>query len=85
MKYIALLLLGAVAARQPESTSLAQISSNARAEAYGSESDSESDDDNNMLQTGEAIVGDDGIIDALTPQKGACEERLWLSEDELNW
>jgi len=45
MKYIALLLLGAVAARQPESTSLAQISSNARTEAFGSESDSESDDD----------------------------------------
>ena len=83
MKYIALLLLGAVAARQPESTSLAQISSNARAEAYGSESDSESDDDNSLVQTD--IVGDDGIIDALTPQKGACEERLWLSEDELNW
>jgi len=31
------------------------------------------------------FVGDTGIIDALTPQKGNCEERLWLSGDELNW
>lgn len=29
--------------------------------------------------------GDDGIIDALTPQKGKCEERLWLNADELEW
>lgn len=29
--------------------------------------------------------GDDGIIDALTPQAGACEPRLWLSQDEMDW
>jgi len=46
-----------------------------------SESDESSDDDNEMVQ----IKGDDGIIDALTPQKGACEERLWINEDELQW
>ena len=32
-----------------------------------------------------ALQGDDGIIDALTPQKGACEERLWISQDEMEW
>ena len=29
--------------------------------------------------------GDDGIIDALTPQKGHCEERLWINPDEMEW
>jgi len=31
------------------------------------------------------LDGDDGIIDAMTPQKGACKERLWISEDEMGW
>mgnify|MGYP000043946827 CR=1 FL=1 len=31
------------------------------------------------------IKGDDGIIDALTPQAGACEPRLWISKDEMEW
>jgi len=31
------------------------------------------------------LKGDDGIIDALTPPKGQCVERLWISEDELGW
>ena len=31
------------------------------------------------------LQGDDGIIDALTPQAGACEPRLWISKDEMNW
>lgn len=31
------------------------------------------------------LQGDDGIIDALTPQAGACEPRLWLSRDEMEW
>lgn len=29
--------------------------------------------------------GDAGIIDALTPQAGACEARLWISQDEMDW
>ena len=29
--------------------------------------------------------GDTGIIDALTPQAGACEPRLWVSKDEMEW
>jgi len=29
------------------------------------------------------MKGDDGIIDAMGPAKGACEERLWMSEDEM--
>ena len=32
-----------------------------------------------------AFVGDTGIIDALTAPKGKCAERLWLSQDELEW
>ena len=28
---------------------------------------------------------DSGIIDALTPGKGDCEERLWIDQNELNW
>jgi hypothetical protein len=32
-----------------------------------------------------ALQGDDGIIDALTPQAGACDPRLWLSRDEMEW
>lgn len=31
------------------------------------------------------LQGDDGIIDALTPQAGACEPRLWISRDEMDW
>ena len=31
------------------------------------------------------LQGDDGIIDALTPQAGACEPRLWISQDEMDW
>lgn len=29
--------------------------------------------------------GDDGIIDALTPPAGKCEERLWIHKDEMEW
>ena len=29
--------------------------------------------------------GDSGIIDALTPPKGQCTERLWESADEMEW
>jgi len=45
-----------------------------------SESDSDSDDDDNSMVQ---LKGDDGIIDALTPGKGSCVERLWISEDEM--
>lgn len=31
------------------------------------------------------LQGDNGIIDALTPQAGACEPRLWISKDEMEW
>jgi hypothetical protein len=82
MKYIALLLLGVVSAAQHQSTSLTHLSAKQHAEAQYSESDEDSsDDDTQMVQ----IKGDDGIIDALTAPKGQCEERLWISEDELGW
>jgi len=83
MKYIALLLLGVVSATQHQSSALTKLSAKRFAKPHKSPPvDSESsDDDNEMVQ----IKGDDGIIDALTPQKGACEERLWINEDELGW
>ena len=81
MKYIALLLLGVVSAAQHQSTSLANLSNQKKLSAIISESDESSDDDAELVQ----MKGDDGIIDALTPQKGACEERLWINEDELQW
>ena len=37
------------------------------------------------LQQVTVAKGDDGIIDALTPQAGACEPRLWISKDEVEW
>jgi len=79
MKYITLLLLGLVSAkmnRVQESTALAQIKA-----SHKNAEESESDSDNELVQ----IKGDNGIIDALTPPKGECEERLWIDEDELNW
>ena len=79
MKYIALLLLGVASASQHKSTSLAQLSNQQKVFALNNESDESSDDDAEMVQ----IKGDDGIIDALTPPKGQCEERLWINEDEL--
>jgi len=82
MKYIALLLLGLVSATQHQSTALTHLSSKHAINAFDSESDEDSsDDDNSMVQ----LQGDDGIIDALTPPKGQCQERLWISEDELGW
>ena len=75
MKYAALLLVGAI------STTQAFTENNAillQAEQRIAERDF-SDDAN--LQTD----GDTGIIDALTPPKGQCEERLWISRDEMDW
>ena len=39
----------------------------------------------NLVRLVDEEDGDTGIIDALTPQKGACEERLWISKDEMEW
>jgi len=84
MKYIALLLLGLVSATQHQSSALTTLSAKQQAAAYNSESDEDSsDDDSSMVQLNNPL--DDGLIDALTPQKGACEERLWINEDELAW
>ena len=83
MKYITLLLLGVISvnAHQTQSTAIATLSQKSNVQAFDSESDSDSDDDHTMVQTG--VTGDDGIIDALGPAKGACEERLWISDDEM--
>jgi len=43
---------------------------------------SQSESDNELVQIKK---GDTGIIDATTPGKGQCTERLWESADEMNW
>lgn len=84
MKYITLLLLGVVSANQSESNAIANLSNQNKLYALEAESDSDSsDDEHSMVQTG--VEGDDGIIDAMGPAKGSCEERLWMSEDEMQW
>jgi len=89
MKYavVVMLLLGVCSASEARRTDLVQIieaQGMTAATASDSESsDSESDEEN--VQLGWNLKGDQGIIDALTPQKGNCEERLWLSADEMAW
>lgn len=83
MKYsaIVMLFLGAVSYTEAKSTDLVQvIEANGMTAVVESESDSDSEDDELV-----AIKGDSGIIDALTPGKGQCTERLWISADEMNW
>jgi len=80
MKYIVLLLLGLIGTQAVEQKAITQLQvENGVTAAESSESDSDDDETNVQLD------GDDGIIDALTPQKGACVERLWISQDELDW
>ena len=31
------------------------------------------------------LSGDEGVIDALSPGNGACDERLWIHPSELAW
>jgi hypothetical protein len=84
MKYSAaiLLFIGAISFTEAkQSTELVQvIEANGMTAAVESESDSESDDE--LLQVKK---GDTGIIDATTPGKGSCVERLWESADEMEW
>lgn len=50
--------------------------------------DEDSDDDDSLVQTGwteQWGPGEDGIVDALTPPLGQCEERLWEDPRELSW
>lgn len=84
MKYSAvlLLLLGAVSVSEARrTTDLVQVvEANGMTAVVESESDSESD-----AELVEVSKGDTGIIDALTPPKGQCTERLWESADEMEW
>lgn len=54
-----------------------------------SESDSESSGEEDLVQLNGVAYGtydgDKGIIDATTPPKGQCEERLWMAVPEMNW
>merc|ERR550514_1210354 len=73
-----MLLLGLCSASEARRTDLVQL-----IEAQGMTAAAADDDEN--VQLGWNLKGDQGIIDALTPQKGNCEERLWLSADEMAW
>ena len=55
--------------------------------AVESESESDSDDELVQVKKGDATAArdDTGIIDATTPGKGSCTERLWESADEMEW
>jgi len=64
-----------------KTTSLVQIIE-ANGMTASLESESESESDNELVQIKK---GDSGIIDATTPPKGQCTERLWESADEMNW
>jgi len=82
MKYSAvLMLLGVVSFTEAKRiTSLVQvIEANGMTAAID---ESESESDNELVQIKK---GDTGIIDATTPGKGQCTERLWESADEMNW
>ena len=95
MKYstVVLLFLGVIATADARSIhqqhSLAQQRAHAAAQAH--QSQSESDDDSSDSSSDEDVqlaaknVYDDGIVDALAPQKGACEERLWMNAKEMRW
>merc|ERR1719329_2065742 len=95
MKYsfAVLLLVGVIStaeARSIHQNSLAQQKAHAQALAKVHESEAESDtssssSDDEDVQLSAANVYDDGIVDALAPQKGACEERLWMNQKELRW
>ena len=83
MKYsaIVMLFIGALSYTEAKSTDLVQvIEANGMTAVVESESDSDSEDDQLL-----AIGKDTGIIDATTPPKGQCTERLWESGDEMNW
>ena len=96
MKYsfAVLLLVGVIStteARSIHQNSLAQQKAHSQALVRARQSESESDDssssssDDEDVQLSAKNVYDDGIVDALAPQKGACEERLWMNQKELRW
>ena len=84
MKYSAvlMLLLGAISfSEAKKTTALVQvIEANGMTAAIESESETESEDELVQMKK-----GDTGIIDATTPGKGQCTERLWESADEMQW
>ena len=89
MKYSAVLLLflGVLSQAEARNNELVQVieanGMTAVVDDESSGSDSGSDDESSFVQT--KVQGDDGIIDALTPQKPDCDERLWISADEMIW
>jgi hypothetical protein len=77
-----MLFIGALSFSEAKrNTALVQvIEANGMTVALESESESESDDELVQMKK-----GDTGIIDATTPPKGQCTERLWESADEMHW
>lgn len=98
MKYsfAVLLLVGVISSTEARSihqnNQLAQQKAQAHSQALAKahESESESDDTSSSssdedVQLGAMNVYDDGIVDALAPQKGNCDERLWMNAKEMRW
>ena len=84
MKYTAVLALFLVAA-QAKPNELVQVIESQGMTAWAEVSSSSSGSDNDDLVQYIGSDKDSGIIDVLTPPKGACETRLWMSADELDW
>lgn len=78
-----MLFLGVISHSEARTTDLVQvIEANGMTAMVDSESESDSEDDQFV---GLNNPKDTGIIDATTPGKGSCTERLWESADEMGW
>ena len=85
MKYSAITLLFCGLISQAEaSTSLTQNQGQLHSVAIVDQEE-DSDDDTLVMWTSEFGGAPDGIIDALTAPEGSCEDRLWMSQAELDW
>lgn len=85
MKYFAALLLLGLVSEAQATKEVAKQAQRLNVNAFVSESDSSDEDDSLVQWTDEFGTGETGIIDALTPPEGQCEERLWMHPKELDW
>ena len=80
-----MLLLGVIKASAPTDNRLTQLSSKTGVSEFADADDSDSNDDTLVMWTEKFGDGDDGVVDALTQPLGNCDERLWMSNDEMAW
>jgi len=85
MKYTTLLLLGVISATAPRDNRLTQLNSKMSVNEVADASDSDSADETLVMWTEKFGEGDDGVVDALTQPLGNCDERLWMSNEEMEW